>query len=55
MATLPYLTNVDFRAGTRPAKQDGSPSLATKDDVAAWASFQPAFDMICKKEPDLFD
>tara|TARA_R100000655_G_scaffold1593_1_gene6028 strand:- start:3124 stop:3861 length:738 start_codon:yes stop_codon:yes gene_type:complete len=38
MATLPYLTNVDFRAGTRPAKQDGSPSLATKDDVAAWAS-----------------
>jgi len=25
------------------------------NDVAAWASFQPAFDMICKKEPDLFD
>ena len=38
MATLPYLTNVEFRAGTRPAKQDGSPSLATKEDVAAWAS-----------------
>ena len=25
------------------------------NDVAAWASFQPAFDMISKKEPDLFD
>ena len=37
MATLPYLSNVDFAAGTRPAKQDGSPSLATKEDVAAWA------------------
>ena len=38
MATLPYLTNVDFRAGTRPAKQGDSPSLVTKEDVAAWAS-----------------
>ena len=25
------------------------------NDVAAWASFQPAFDMIVKKEPDLLD
>ena len=38
MATLPYLSNVDFRAGTRPAKQGDSPSLVTKEDVAAWAS-----------------
>jgi len=37
MATLPYLSNVDFAAGTRPAKQDGSPSLVSKEDVAAWA------------------
>lgn len=36
--TLPYLSNVDFRAGTRPAKQGDSPSLVTKEDVAAWAS-----------------
>ena len=25
------------------------------NDIAAWASFQPAFDMIVKKEPDLLD
>ncbi len=25
------------------------------NDVAAWASYQPAFDMIVKKEPDLLD
>jgi len=25
------------------------------NDVAAWASYQPAFDMILKKEPDLLD
>ena len=25
------------------------------NDVAAWASYQPAFDMIIKKEPDLLD
>ena len=25
------------------------------NDVAAWASYQPAFDMIMKKEPDLLD
>ena len=25
------------------------------NDIAAWASYQPAFDMIVKKEPDLLD
>ena len=25
------------------------------NDIAAWASYQPAFDMIDKKEPDLLD
>ena len=25
------------------------------NDLAAWASFQPLFDMIAKKEPDLLD
>ena len=25
------------------------------NDMAAWASYQPAFDMIVKKEPDLLD
>ena len=34
---LPVLTNVDFRAGTRPAKAEGSPSLVTQQDAAAWA------------------
>ena len=25
------------------------------NDVAAWASFQPAYDMIIAKQPDLLD
>jgi hypothetical protein len=25
------------------------------NDFAAWASFQPLYDMIVEKEPDLFD
>ncbi len=25
------------------------------NDMAAWASYQPAFDMIVKKEPELLD
>lgn len=33
----PVLSNVDFAAGTRPAKQGDSPSLVSKEDVAAWA------------------
>ena len=35
---LPVLRNNDYRSGTRPALQDGSPSLASKEDVAAWAT-----------------
>jgi len=34
---LPVIRNNDYMSGTRPALQDGSPSLATKADVAAWA------------------
>ena len=34
---LPVIRNTGYRSGTRPALQDGSPSLATKADVAAWA------------------
>jgi hypothetical protein len=25
------------------------------NDIAAWASYQPAYDMIIKREPDLLD
>jgi hypothetical protein len=25
------------------------------NDIAAWASYQPAYDMILKREPDLLD
>jgi hypothetical protein len=35
---LPVLSDVDYRAGTRPAKAEGSPSLASQQDAAAWAS-----------------
>ena len=35
---LPYLTNVDYAAGTRPALQGDSPSLVSMQDAAAWAS-----------------
>jgi len=36
---LPVFSNVnkDYRSGTRPALTDGSPSLVSKEDVAAWA------------------
>ena len=48
------------------AEASGSPILISHDtaiktrnfignDIAAWASYQPAFDMIVKKEPDLLD
>ena len=34
---LPVLSNKNYRSGTRPAKVGDSPSLVTKEDVAAWA------------------
>ena len=34
---LPVLSDVDYKAGTRPAKAEGSPSLVTQQDAAAWA------------------
>jgi len=34
---LPVLHNKEFRAGTRPKLKKGSPSLVSKEDVAAWA------------------
>ena len=34
-------------------------AIKTRDfianDIAAWASYQPAYDMIIKREPDLLD
>ena len=52
-------STVDAEAAGEPISVSHETAIKTREfianDIAAWASYQPAFDKIVKMQPDLLD